>query len=165
MFATFALLFLLACSEEEVRHADPDAATTCAGCRMTVSDLRFAGQLVATGEEPRFFDDIGCMRKYLAKNREKAAWTAFVSDYRSKKWIAADAAHFWKCEAIETPMSSHIVATESDEPPGEGCKPMPGAGADGRSGRGGPRGQGGHEIVHVVHSVHNVHLVHSREQH
>jgi copper chaperone NosL len=161
MVATFALLFLLACSAEEVRHADPDAATSCAGCRMTVSDLRFAGQLVASGEEPRFFDDIGCMRKYLSKNREQAAWTAFVSDYRSRKWIAADAAHFWKCEAIETPMSSHIVATESDEPPGEGCTPM--AVEEPGGGRSGLGGQSGHRIVHVVHSVHDVHLVHSRE--
>ena len=38
----------------------------CAWCRMGASDARFAAQLVAPREEPRFFDDIGCLAAFLA---------------------------------------------------------------------------------------------------
>lgn len=112
-----ASLVAVACSSE-IQPAQPDKSTVCAGCRMMVSDLRFAAQLVAPGEEPRFFDDIGCMRKYAAAHRD-IAWTGFVSDYHTKEWIRADTAKYWKCDSIETPMSSKIVAAA--EKPAADC--------------------------------------------
>lgn len=159
MFLSVALVMLVACSSGEIKPAEADQSTLCAGCRMTVSDLRFAGQLVARGEEPRFFDDIGCMRKYFAKHRAEAEWTPFVTDYRTKKWVDGKNAHYWKCEAIETPMSSHLVATESETPPADGCTAMTVTDitTDGLSGPGGRGGQAGVHTVHKVHPVHDVH--------
>ncbi|HEY0592468.1 MAG TPA: nitrous oxide reductase accessory protein NosL [Thermoanaerobaculia bacterium] len=123
----FALFLLIAaCGAGGLEPAEPDASAQCAGCRMTVSDLRFATQLVAKGEEPRFFDDIGCMRKYFAKHRAEAAWAGFVSDYRTKQWVAVAKADYWKCPSVETPMSSHIVTVSAGtEKPAPDCTAMP----------------------------------------
>ena len=52
----------------------------CASCRMAVSRAVFASQLVAPGELPRFFDDLGCLADYLKAGRAPAGATAFVAD-------------------------------------------------------------------------------------
>lgn len=117
-----AVTLVIACAAGELQPAKPDASTSCAACRMMVSDLRFAGQLIAHGEEPRFFDDIGCMRNYLEDHRSDAEWRGFVTDYRTHQWTAIERANFWKCKSIETPMASHIVASASK--PADDCVAM-----------------------------------------
>jgi copper chaperone NosL len=85
----------------------------CAHCRMTVSDARFAAQIVAPGEEARFFDDIGCLREFLrAKPVLAAEAVAFVASYRTKAWVRAADALYLQHDALQTPMGSHIVAFE-----------------------------------------------------
>jgi copper chaperone NosL len=87
---------------------------TCAHCRMTVSSLRFAAQLVAPGEEPRFFDDIGCLRGFLDDAPDLPAdAVAFVADHRSGAWVRARDAVFTRVEAMDTPMGSHLLAHAS----------------------------------------------------
>jgi len=83
----------------------------CAHCRMSVSDPHFAAQLVAPGEEPRFFDDIGCLRDYLrGGTRPAPGAVAYVADHRTSSWVRADRAVYTRVEALETPMGSHLVA-------------------------------------------------------
>lgn len=83
----------------------------CAHCRMSVSDPRFAAQLVAPGEEPRFFDDIGCLRDYLqGETRPAPGAVAYVADHRTSSWVRADRAVYTRVEGLETPMGSHLVA-------------------------------------------------------
>lgn len=118
------LTLVAACAAGDLQPARPDASAACAACRMMVTDLRFAGQLVARGEEPRFFDDIGCMRKHLAAHRAEAGWRGFVTDYRTRAWTPIESARIWKCESIETPMASHLVAA-ADQPAGD-CVAMSG---------------------------------------
>jgi hypothetical protein len=78
---------------------------------MAVSDVRTAGQIVAAGEEPIFFDDLGCLTSYLAarKNRLEGA-TVFVADHRTKAWVPAATAVYTRTLTLETPMGSHLVA-------------------------------------------------------
>ena len=84
---------------------------SCAFCRMAASDARFAAQLVVPREEPRFFDDIGCLRDYLkgAKVVPKGA-VAYVADHRTKAWVRAAAAVYTRERGLDTPMGSHLVA-------------------------------------------------------
>jgi copper chaperone NosL len=77
---------------------------------MAVSDRRFAAQIVAPREEPRFFDDIGCLRAYLEAQRLADGSAVFVASYASKSWVPAHAAVYVKHDAIQTPMGSHYVA-------------------------------------------------------
>jgi copper chaperone NosL len=78
---------------------------------MAVSEVRFAGQLVAPSEEPRFFDDIGCLGNYVAgpKTLPKGA-VAYVADHRTKEWVRAGAATYTSVAALATPMASHLMA-------------------------------------------------------
>jgi copper chaperone NosL len=87
------------------------AHTSCAHCRMLVSDVHFAAQIVAPGEEPVFFDDIGCLRQYLAaRPTTPPRAIAYVADHRTGEWIAAAEALYSKVDSLATPMNSGLVA-------------------------------------------------------
>lgn len=130
--AMAAALALGACSGRAPGPALLDTRNeTCARCRMAVSDARFASQVVAPREEPRFFDDLGCLRGWLAERggvpRGAVAW---VADHRSKAWVRADVATFTEVPALETPMSSHLVAhadaaSRDRDPQAAGGRPVP----------------------------------------
>jgi copper chaperone NosL len=77
---------------------------------MAVSDARFASQLVAPGELPRFFDDLGCLADFLKAGKAPAVAAAFVADHRTKAWIRADRAVYTRVPGLATPMGSHLVA-------------------------------------------------------
>ena len=82
----------------------------CASCRMAVSDARFSSQLVAPGELPRFFDDLGCLADYLKAGKAPVGAVAFVADHRTKAWIRADRAVYARVAGLATPMGSHVIA-------------------------------------------------------
>ncbi|MFB3853793.1 MAG: hypothetical protein ACE148_08210 [Vicinamibacterales bacterium] len=83
----------------------------CARCRMAVSDRRFAAQLLAPGEEPLFFDDIGCLRDYLkALPALPRGAMAYVADHRSGEWVDAARAIYSVSDSLRTPMASGLVA-------------------------------------------------------
>jgi copper chaperone NosL len=77
---------------------------------MAVSDVRFAAQLVAPGELPRFFDDVGCLASFLKAGRAPAGAAAFVADHETRAWVRADAAIYTRVAALATPMGSHVIA-------------------------------------------------------
>jgi copper chaperone NosL len=81
----------------------------CARCRMTIVGLETAAQIVSPGAEPVMFDEIGCLRDYLADGALAADATIFVADHRSGAWIDARNAVFTKT-AMHTPMSSGLLA-------------------------------------------------------
>lgn len=108
-----ALMALLAaCGGGSLRPFDFDAAhEACRFCRMTGSDGRTAAQLVAPGEEPLFFDDIGCLRDYLRQAGSLADDAGiYVADHTTRAWIRAERAVFTRAEGIATPMGSHLLA-------------------------------------------------------
>jgi copper chaperone NosL len=82
----------------------------CASCRMAVSDARLASQVVAPGELPRFFDDLGCLADFLKAGRAPKGVVAFVADHRTKAWVRADRAVYTRVAGLATPMGSHLVA-------------------------------------------------------
>ena len=82
----------------------------CASCRMSVSSAAFASQLVAPGELPRFFDDLGCLADYLKAGKAPAGASTFVADHRTKAWVRADRAVYTRVPGLETPMGSHAIA-------------------------------------------------------
>lgn len=102
----------------------------CASCRMAVSDARFASQVVAPGELPRFFDDLGCLAESLRREKTPAGAVAYVADHRTKAWIRADRAAYTRNPGLETPMSSHVIAhadpgSRDQDPDSKGGTPVP----------------------------------------
>ena len=110
--AAAALLLCVACAAGPARPAAIDTVNDqCASCRMVISDPRFAAQIAAPGEEPRFFDDLHCLRDILRSGRPlPAGAVVFVADHRTGAWVPAARAVFASVPAIETPMASHWVA-------------------------------------------------------
>lgn len=106
-----AFVGTMACAGGPPPPADLDSRhEACAFCRMAVSSPRFAGQVVAPGELPRFFDDLGCLAGWLKEHRAPAGAVAYVADHRTSAWIRADRAVYTKVPGLETPMSSHVIA-------------------------------------------------------
>lgn len=108
-----ALLALsLGCARGETPPSPLDTKNdVCRFCRMPVSDRHLAAQLAAPGEETKFYDDIGCLRDDLKRSEPLAAGAvAYVADHRTAAWVRASVAVFSRCPALETPMSSHLVA-------------------------------------------------------
>jgi copper chaperone NosL len=78
---------------------------------MAVSDVRFAGQLVAPSEEVLFFDDIGCLGSFVAGSMTLPdGAVAYVADHRTGTWVRAGAATYTHVVSVETPMGSHLLA-------------------------------------------------------
>ena len=82
---------------------------TCAHCRMTLLSTRTAAQIVAPGEEPVIFDEIGCLRDYLPTHVIPDGARIFVTDHRTGAWVDATSAVFTRT-SMSTPMSSGLVA-------------------------------------------------------
>jgi len=109
--AAFPLAMTVACSSGPVQPAELDTRNeACASCRMAVSDARFAAQLVAPGELPRFFDDLGCLKTYLETHQAPSGATAFVADHRTKGWVRAERALYTRAPGLTTPMASRLLA-------------------------------------------------------
>ena len=108
---TASLLLLASCADTPAPVEIDTRGEACAWCRMAVSDLRTAAQLVAPLEEPRFFDDLGCLRDYLTGGATvPSGAVAYVTDHRTRAWIPAKAAVYAQTASLATPMSSGLAA-------------------------------------------------------
>ena len=98
----------------------------CAFCRMPVSDPKLAAQLAAPSEDPRLFDDVGCLRDYLAGHPSLPARSAaYVADHGTGRWVPASSAVYERCPGLQTPMGSHLIAFDPASAPaaaGSGCE-------------------------------------------
>lgn len=105
----------MACLLADARPATLETGhEACGYCRMVISDARFASQIVVPYEEPKFFDDLGCLTKHLERNRPLPdAARIYVADHRTKVWVLADNAVYTEVPAISAPMGSHYMAHES----------------------------------------------------
>jgi copper chaperone NosL len=103
---------LAACASGPPPPADLDTRNdSCGWCRMAVSDARFAAQIVAPSEEPRFFDDIGCLGHYLAGSKSlPPGAVVYVADHRTRAWVRSEVAVYTAVPALATPMDSHLIA-------------------------------------------------------
>jgi copper chaperone NosL len=105
------VLAVVACGQDVPQPASLDTRNdACARCRMMVSEQRFASQVVAPGEEPKFFDDLGCLRGFLKETPPAAGAVAYVADYRTGAWTRAARAVYVRHEEVQTPMASHLLA-------------------------------------------------------
>ncbi|HKP30212.1 MAG TPA: hypothetical protein VJU15_12450, partial [Gemmatimonadales bacterium] len=71
--------------------------TPCAHCHMSISDPRFAAELVTTHHRTRLFDDAGCLAAFVAEGagEAQAIRSLWVSDYvHPGIMLRAEQAHF-----------------------------------------------------------------------
>lgn len=100
----------IACSQAVPPPATLDTKNdTCSVCRMTVSDRHLAAQILERGEEPRFFDDLGCLAKFLDEHQLRDA-VVYVADHRTGEWTPAASAVYSRLARASTPMASGLIA-------------------------------------------------------
>lgn len=100
----------IACSRGPLPPAKLDTKNdTCSLCRMAVSDPRLASQILVPGEEPRFFDDLGCLARFLDEHQLTDA-VVYVADHRTGEWTPAVDAVFSRLARASTPMASGLIA-------------------------------------------------------
>lgn len=110
-----ACLTLNACTAAALRPADVRIGEdACAHCRMTIISLATAAQVAAPGAEPLLFDELACLRDYLAAKPLDPEALVFVADHRTGEWIEATLATFTQTRA-RTPMGSGLLAHASAE--------------------------------------------------
>jgi len=86
----------------------------CDYCHRNITELAFASQVVVPGQEPMFFDDLQCLKGYLASVATPPAGAKiFVADHRTSDWVAADTAVFSRVMTLRTPLNSHLAAYAS----------------------------------------------------
>ena len=88
----------------------------CDYCRMTISDVRFAGQFITSKGKVYAFDAIDCLAAFTIANRAPTAGAdIWVADYNNPgRWVAADKAIFVRSEDIRAPMGISIVSFAAD---------------------------------------------------
>jgi copper chaperone NosL len=81
----------------------------CANCRMAIVSQQTAAQIVAAGDDPVFFDEVGCLRDYLRRQPLAPDAVAYVADHQTGRWVDARHATFTQTRAA-TPMTSGLLA-------------------------------------------------------
>lgn len=100
-FATCALSFY-SCTCQESGPRDPVwGKDSCAHCRMTISDKRFAAQLVGPGARWQYFDDLGCALEMIGDHGADEYRRLYV--HQDGTWVEAQKARYDK--GFNTPMN------------------------------------------------------------
>jgi copper chaperone NosL len=113
--AVAAVLMAVACGGGVPSPARLDTNNdVCAVCRMVVSDQHLASQVLVPGEEPRFFDDLGCLARFLQEHPQQDA-VVYVADHRTGEWTRAETALYSRIASTATPMASGLIAHATPE--------------------------------------------------
>jgi copper chaperone NosL len=102
-----ALFFAAGCANRPLEPEPvPVDQVTCARCGMLVSSERQSAQWVASGEETRFYDDIGCL---AADGRARSGRNVrFV--HADAGWLPVERAYFGRPRDVSTPMGYGFLA-------------------------------------------------------
>lgn len=85
----------------------------CRHCHMTISDPRFAAELVTSKGRVYAFDDVGCLTAFVRQGTVPAAQvhSLWVSDYlQPGSLLDARRAVYLQSDSLRTPMASGLAA-------------------------------------------------------
>ena len=106
-----ALLVLAQCQHRPIEPVSIEANDMCSFCRMSISEKRYAAELIDDEGQAFKFDDIGCMANFIKQKRNSAPIQAtFVMDFDRREWLKAENAFYVRSAELKTPMNGGIVA-------------------------------------------------------
>jgi copper chaperone NosL len=88
----------------------------CAHCHMTITDPRYAAELVTGTGKTYEFDDVGCLAAWyiggtVDSSRVHSLW---VNDFvRPEHLLKAETAVYLRSDSLRTPMASGLAALEA----------------------------------------------------
>ena len=105
------VIVLAACQRRSTEPVAIEANDMCSFCRMSISEKRYAAELIDEEGEVFKFDDIGCMANFIKQKRNHAPVHAtFVMDFERREWLKAKNGFYVRSSEIKTPMNGGIVA-------------------------------------------------------
>ncbi|MCM2278142.1 MAG: nitrous oxide reductase accessory protein NosL [Oligoflexia bacterium] len=88
---------------------------SCQHCHMTISDIRFGGEIITRKGKIHKFDSLSCLLRYRAESNAdiRSLW---VSDYlKPGSLIEAGSARFLRSERVQAPMGDGLLASADAE--------------------------------------------------
>jgi copper chaperone NosL len=83
----------------------------CGYCEMTISDRRFATELITKKGRIYKFDDLSCMLRYMKENKQQAYSGIYISDYlKPNDLIRAEHTFIISGELLRSPMRGNMAA-------------------------------------------------------
>ena len=111
---TWLFLAVTACGSGSVEPRPlPLDSVNCSRCTMIVSEPTHAAQAVIPGEEPRFYDDRGCLAEHAPTLPREAR--LFVQADGAGGWIDVHEAFFAFPADLRTPMGHGVTAFRNQE--------------------------------------------------
>ncbi len=104
----------LSCSKE-IKPEEIEPHDVCYLCKMAISQLEFASEIVTPSGEVYKFDDIGCMIEFTNAKELPEGSVLFVRDFYTKEWVKIEDALFVRSEKIQTPMNYFVVSFKTRE--------------------------------------------------
>lgn len=109
--------FIIALSACEPTKPEPIKLNSdnCDNCGMTISNPKFAAELLTQKGRIYKFDDISCMINYKNDNKDKTAGSGFyISNFLGDNHlIPAETAIYIKGEKIQSPMGGNVAAFDN----------------------------------------------------
>jgi copper chaperone NosL len=91
-------------------------ADSCDFCKMTISNAKFASELITEKGRYYKFDDASCMIKYAKEKPTVKIKSFFVMNYlNDKQFIAVEKAFYLSGGTINGPMGGKVIAFDSKE--------------------------------------------------
>ncbi len=114
-FGAAIMFALVNCRSATLEPVAIEANDMCAFCRMTISEKRYAAELMDQDGEVSKFDDIGCMANFRKqKTNDGSIRATFVMDFERREWLKAEDAFYVRSSEFKTPMSGGIVAFKDE---------------------------------------------------
>ena len=82
----------------------------CENCKMTITEAKYATQLITEKGRVYKFDDIKCMQDYATSNEDAATAKTYVADFPSGQFFDSSTATFISGGSIKSPMNGNIQA-------------------------------------------------------
>ncbi len=112
---SIGLVLLFTGCHREIRPQAIHPEDNCDYCRMAISQLNFACEIVAPDGTVFTFDDVGCMVKYTEERAVPKESVPFVRDFYTGEWAEAENATYVQSPAVMTPMNFGVVALSRQE--------------------------------------------------
>ena len=109
-----AIVMLASCVQVTVAPVAIEADDMCSFCRMSISEKRYAAELISNDGQVFKFDEIGCMANFIKQKKNNGdVHAAFVMDFDRREWLPAENAFYVRSSELKTPMNGGIVAFEN----------------------------------------------------
>ena len=82
----------------------------CENCKMTITEAKYATQLITEKGRVFKFDDIKCMQDYAVSNKDASTAKTYVADFPSGQFFDSSTATFITGGTIKSPMNGNTQA-------------------------------------------------------